>query len=156
MDMAIVGVHHFSFSVTDLDRTLDFYTGILGAEIQSETHNSYETLGTALFGDKWGITQKHADLRIAVTRIGGYSIEFIQYIDPPTAPYHKDPSIAGASHIAFKVDDIEQERARLEAAGVQFHSPINVFKESGKHEWKWCYFRDPDGICLELVEQPDS
>lgn len=153
--MAITGVHHFSFTVTDLDKTLDFYTGMLGAEIQSKTRNTYETLGMALFGDKWGVKQKHADLKIAVTRVGGLRVEFIQYIDPPTAPFHKNPSVAGAAHIALKVDDIENERARLEAAGVEFHSPINVFKETGKPEWKWCYFRDPDGICLELVEQPD-
>ena len=30
---------------------------------------------------------------------------------------------------------------------------IQSFMEQGKIEWKWCYFRDPDGIVLELVEQ---
>jgi hypothetical protein len=43
----------------------------------------------------------------------------------------------------------------MEAAGVEFHSPINTYMEEGKGEMKWCYFRDPDGIVLELVQQEE-
>lgn len=151
----INAVHHFSFSVTDIEKTVRFYTDILGVKLQSRTRNKYDSLGTALFGKKWGVAQDHADLEIAVMKIGDTKVEFIEYKDPKAQPFHQNPSIAGSAHVAFKVDDIESERKRLEAAGVEFHSPINVFQETGKPEWKWCYFRDPDGICLELVEQPD-
>lgn len=149
----ITGVHHFSFSVQDIDRTIDFYTRVLGVKLQSRTRNKYDTLGTALFGTKWGINQEHADLELAVVNIGGTRVEFIEYRDPPNQPYHKNPSIAGSAHLCFKVDDIEETRTRLEAAGVEFHAPIDSFMEEGRIEWKWCYFRDPDGIILELVEQ---
>ena len=149
----ILGVHHFSFSVTDVNRTIDFYTKVLGIEIQSRSHNKYETLGTALFGTKWGLKQQHADLELAVMNIGGNRVEFIEYKDPKAQLYHKNPSIAGSAHLAFKVDDIEETRKKLEEAGVEFHSPIQSFMEAGKVEWRWCYFRDPDGIILELVEQ---
>ena len=149
----ILGVHHFGFSVTDINRTVDFYTKVLGIEIQSRSHNKYETLGTALFGTKWGLNQQHADLELAVMNIRGNRVEFIEYKDPKAEPYHKKPSIAGSAHLAFKVDDIEETRKKLEEAGVEFHSPIQSFMEAGKVEWKWCYFRDPDGIILELVEQ---
>jgi catechol 2,3-dioxygenase-like lactoylglutathione lyase family enzyme len=151
--MPIDNIHHFSFSVTDLNRTIEFYTKLLGAELQSKTRNKYETLGRALFGTNWGSDQPQAELMIAVMKIGSIRVEFIQYIDPAATPYHRNPSVAGSAHIAFQVDDIEKERTRLEAVGVEFHSPINIFKETDKPEWKWCYFRDPDGICLELVEQ---
>ena len=151
----ITGVHHFSFSVTDIEKTVKFYTELLGIKLQSRTKNKYDELGTALFGKKWGVTQGHADLEIAVLRIGGTKVEFIEYKDPKAKPFHKNPSIAGSAHLALKVDNIETERKRLEDAGVEFHSPINIFRETGKPEWKWCYFRDPDGICLELVEQPE-
>ena len=149
----ITGVHHFSFSVQDIERTIDFYTGVLGVKLQSRARNTYDTLGTALFGTKWGINQEHADLELAVVNIGGTRVEFIEYKDPPNQPYHKNPSIAGSAHLCFKVDDIEETRKRLEAAGVEFHAPIQSFMEEGRIEWKWCYFRDPDGIILELVEQ---
>jgi catechol 2,3-dioxygenase-like lactoylglutathione lyase family enzyme len=152
----ITGVHHFSFSVTDLTRTLDFYTNVLKLKLQSKSHNKYDSLGNALFGTKWGINQKEADLKIAVMDIGGRRIEFIEYMNPKSQPYHKNPSIAGSAHLAFKVDDIEETRKALEDAGVEFHSQIQSFKEGGKDEWRWCYFRDPDGIILELVEQKEE
>ena len=149
----IEGVHHFSFSVQNLDRTIEFYTKILEIELQSRSRNTYETLGSALFGRKWGLNQDHADLEIAVMNIGGTRVEFIEYRDPRTQAYHKNPSIAGSAHLAFRVDDIKETKKRLEEEGVDFHSPIHSFMEGGEIEWKWCYFRDPDGIILELVEQ---
>lgn len=152
----ISGVHHFSFSVMDLNRTLDFYTNILKLKFQSRSHNTYDSLGKALFGTKWGLNQNEADLEIAVVDLGGIRIEFIEYKHPKSQPYHKNPSIAGSAHLAFQVQDIEEARKELEAAGVEFHSQIQSFKEGGKVEWRWCYFRDPDGIILELVEQKES
>ena len=152
----ITGVHHFSFSVTSIERTIEFYTKVLGVKLQSRGHNQYDTLGAALFGTKWGIHQQRADLELAVMNIGGTRVEFIEYKDPKAQPYHKNPSIAGSAHLAFKVDNIEETRRKLEKDGVEFHSPINTYMELGKIEWKWCYFRDPDGIVLELVQQSQA
>jgi catechol 2,3-dioxygenase-like lactoylglutathione lyase family enzyme len=152
----ISGVHHFSFSVTNIRRTIDFYTRVLGVKLQSQGRNKYETLGTALFGTKWGINQPQADLELAVMNIGGTRVEFIEYKDPQGQAYHQNPSIAGSAHLALRVDNIVETRKKLEEAGVEFHSPINTFMESGKIEWKWCYFRDPDGIVLELVQQSQA
>jgi len=149
----ITGVHHFSISVTDLNRTLEFYTKVLELTLQSQKRNSYDGLGRALFGSNWGVDQSFADLEIAVLNCGQMRIEFIEYRDPPARPFHKNPSIAGSAHIAFKVQDIEGTRRRLEEAGVEFHTPIQSFPEKEDLEWKWCYFRDPDGIVLELVEE---
>ena len=149
----ITGVHHFSFSVTNMDRTIEFYTKVLGVPLQSRGRNRYDTLGTAIFGTKWGIDQPQADLELAVVDIGGTRVEFIEYKDPAARPYHQNPSMAGSAHLAFKVDDIEGVRKKLEEAGVEFHSPINTYLEAGEIEWQWCYFRDPDGIILELVQQ---
>ena len=37
--MAITGVHHSSISVTNLGRTVEFYTRLLGAEVQFTKQN---------------------------------------------------------------------------------------------------------------------
>ncbi len=149
----ITGVHHFSFSVTDINQTIDFCTKVLGMTLQSRGQNKSDTLGTALFGTKWGRQQKQAALELAVLRVGDSTIEFIEYKDPKPEPYHKDPSVAGSAHLAFRVDNIEGTRKELEKAGVEFHSSINTFMQTPEIEWKWCYFRGPDGIAMELVEE---
>ena len=60
----IRGVHHFSFSVKNLDRTIEFYSKVLGIKLQSRNRNEYETLGNALFGTKWGLNQENADMSL--------------------------------------------------------------------------------------------
>ncbi len=80
----VTGIHHFSFSVTNLDRTIEFYTKVLGVKLQSRGHNKYDTLGTALFGTKWGVTQQEAELERAVVNNGGTRVEFREYKNPET------------------------------------------------------------------------
>jgi len=151
----ISGVHHLSFSVANIGRTVEFYTKVLGLKLQTRGSNKGEELGTALFGEKWGVKQSQAHIEIATVNIGGTRVEFIEYKDPKAQAYHKNPSVAGSAHLAFAVDNIEETRNKLVKAGVEFHAPINSFMETSQIEWKWCYFRDPDGIVLELVQQRD-
>ena len=40
----------------------------------------------------------------------------------------------------------------LEGKGVEFMSPLNVETEGHFAGWKWVYFKDPDGVQLELIE----
>jgi catechol 2,3-dioxygenase-like lactoylglutathione lyase family enzyme len=53
----------------------------------------------------------------------------------------------GAAHLAFEVDDIDQAYNDLTRKGVRFVSPP---RRSGNV--KGCYFEDPDGITLELLQ----
>ena len=83
-------------------------------------------------------------------------MEFIQYVTPATTPYPGDPSVAGSAHMAILTHDIETEFSRLQAAGVSFHTPVRTVRDPGRPVWRWCYFRDPDGICVELVESLEA
>jgi len=88
--------------------------------------------------------------------LGGTRFEFIQYVQPPSTPFHGDPSRVGSAHVALMSDDIDSDYRRLQAAGVRFHTPIRTVRDPGRPAWRWCYFRDPDGICVELVQYGDS
>jgi len=35
---------------------------------------------------------------------------------------------------------------------VSFYSDVNVVDDGPLAGWRWCYFSDPDGLALELVE----
>ncbi len=139
-----------SFTVTDLERTVAFYRDVVGMRLVGRKHRQADDLGAALFGDG----PRAAEILIADMELGGFRVEFIQYVDPPVLPYPGDPSVAGSAHIAILATDIESEYRRLLAAGVRFHTPVRAVRDPGRPVWKWCYFRDPDGICVELVESP--
>jgi glyoxylase I family protein len=148
--VTVLGPHHFCLVVGDLDRTIDFYSQ-LGLVPAKRFRNAGDDLGVKLFGTEWGVDQAHAETDQAVMYLNGVAVEFIQCLDPPAKPYHQDPTRAGSAHLAVHVTDIDAEVSRLKAAGVKFHTPVNVHVD-GDFVVKWCYLRDPDGICVELVE----
>ena len=81
------------------------------------------------------------------------NIELIEYAHPSSG---KDPALGvanriGFRHIAFEVKDIETEYARLKGKGVKFLSEIKVYSKTGK---KLAYFYGPEGILMELAENP--
>jgi predicted enzyme related to lactoylglutathione lyase len=51
----------------------------------------------------------------------------------------------------FLVDDIEEARRRLEAAGAEFIDPIQRMEETGE---AWTHFRAPDGNVYEVTYRP--
>jgi catechol 2,3-dioxygenase-like lactoylglutathione lyase family enzyme len=174
--MAVQAVHHFSFTVSDLERTVDFYGRLLGFRLIGRKHRQAPDLGDALRG-RMGLppglleagargprslsvgrlpesqpSPQAAEILIADMELAGTRVEFIQYVNPPTQPYPGDPATAGSAHLALLTDDIEGEVRRLEAAGVRFHTPVRTLRDPGRPVWRWCYFRDPDGIVVELVQ----
>lgn len=154
--MALRGIHHTSFTVADLDRTVSFYQDVVGMRLLGRKHRRSDDLGTALLGRRVGDVPEPGEILIADMALGEARLEFIQYVAPPGLAYHGDPSRAGSAHIAILTEDIEMEYDRLAQAGVQFHTPVRTVRDPGMPTWKWCYFRDPDGICVEIVESVDE
>ena len=111
----IVGLGHASFTVLDLDRTIDFYVNVLGGRLLDRGQDEGPNQGTAVFGPG---RQAYASLGIAMVKLGDVEIEFIQYLNPPTeVAYHGDPTCAGSAHLAWEVDDIEAIYEELKEKG---------------------------------------
>jgi len=152
--MALQAVWHFSFTVADLDRSVAFYRDVLGMELvhTQEQDNAYTR---ALVG------YPDAVLRIAQLAVPGHrwgvsthDLELVEYVRPRddgAAPPRNQP---GASHLALVVGDAVQEHQRLRAAGVKFVSEPNMISTGINRGGSACYFVDPDGITLELVQPP--
>jgi catechol 2,3-dioxygenase-like lactoylglutathione lyase family enzyme/transcriptional regulator with XRE-family HTH domain/mannose-6-phosphate isomerase-like protein (cupin superfamily) len=155
--MELVGIHHYSFTVSNLDRTIDFYRNTLGLQLISVSKNENEGLAEALFGAELAAELGPARMRIAVMELNGVRIEFSEYVTPQTQSREIQPHFAGCAHIAFRVKNIETVRKRLERAGVRFQAPIqSVNLVFDRAAWQWCYFRDPDGIILEITEEASA
>lgn len=148
--MEIAGVHHTSFTVSNLKRSVDFYHGLLGFPIVMEKElvgEEAETI-TALTG---------AHLSIVHLKAGEHqTLELIQYLAPPGKILDTTTCNVGSAHICFVVPDIQKAYQELKAKGVRFKSePIRL--SSGKSKGGYAvYFLDPDGITLELFQRPPS
>ena len=86
---------------------------------------------------------------------GGPRLELLAYQHPAAValPDHGLPAALGLRHLALAVDDLDAAVARLTAAGVPFLSdPVTVpFRVAGRRK-RLVYFRDPEGVLVELAE----
>lgn len=142
------GLHHVGITVQDLEASIRFYHDVLGLDFVNEPSPWFDgpELGPAV-----GVPG--AALRQVSLRVGDGTLELLEYKSPPSET--TKPLLSnnlGASHVAFRVDDIRAKKAELEEKGVRFYSDINVVDEGVLAGWRWVYFEDPDGYPLELVE----
>jgi catechol 2,3-dioxygenase-like lactoylglutathione lyase family enzyme len=142
------GVHHVGITVSDLERGIDFYHGVLGLEFVNEPSPVFDDPG---LGPAVGVPG--AALRQVSLALGDGILELLEYSRPESPIDAPLPQNAlGAQHVGFLVDDIHAKKAELEARGVRFYSEVNAVDEGVLAGWRWVYFSDPEGNALELVE----
>jgi len=152
----IVGVHHFNLTVVDLDRSLEFYTGILDFQLRSLGDYTWgPEYGSSLVGAHHEVSpERGISARIAMVDLNGTWLELMQMTEPKTTPFPGDVTVAGCAHIAIKVRNIGKTCERLRAAGVEFIWGVEPLTLAGtSHPHLWCPIRDPDGVIVELVEE---
>jgi catechol 2,3-dioxygenase-like lactoylglutathione lyase family enzyme len=141
----ITGFNHMSFTVTDMDRVVRFWTDALGFEARSVSPRSgnWQEKVTGV---------RNANLLVAHLYGHGTHIEFIQYLKGAGKSERIDPNMQCAAHVCFDVKDIEQTWARLIAAGANAQGEIAIVESGPVQGLKAGYLRDPEGIVIELVE----
>jgi lactoylglutathione lyase len=150
----VKGLWHFSFTVSDLDRSVDFYCGLLGMQLRlrQDQVNEY-TRKLVGYPDA---ALKVAQLSLAGTSIGpsGHVLELVQFVVPACPAHPPGTAFPNSAHLAFVVDDIASEYKRLTEAGVSFRSePVSITAGANRGGAS-VYFLDPDGITLELLQPP--
>jgi lactoylglutathione lyase len=147
----LLGCAHFSFTVADIGRSKQFYGEILGLPLLYEMHHTHEYTSRQ-------VGYADADLLVAAFALSSRPttdqapLELIEYRNPRGVALDTSTNNAGSAHVAFLVDDIHSEYARLSELGVCFRSaPVHI--EAGVNRGGWtAYLRDPDEITLELVQ----
>lgn len=141
-------IFHTGITVKNLEKSIEFYKNILGFElIQEPTEKIYgEELDS-------GLGVSGAILRVAIFKIGDSELELLEYSNPKSPIENPmPPHSLGAMHIAIEVDDIYSKVKELEEKGVVFNSKVNETLDGPLAGLKWVYFKDCDGIPLELVQ----
>lgn len=119
----VTGLHHASVLVSDLERALGFYCGVLGLTIDGRRPD----LG---YPGAW-------------LNVGDSQIHLIRLPSPD--PVTGRPARVGHDrHVALQTQDIDQLQSALQAAG------IPCARSSARRRALFC--RDPDGNGLEFVD----
>lgn len=152
----MLGVWHFSFTVSDLDGAVDFYTRLLGFECihQQRQDNAY-TRRLVGYPD--------ADLRIAQLVVPGqprgvssHDLELVQYLTPVGQRGDFNICNPGQAHLALAVEEIHAEHARLVAEGVEFFSEPNLITAGANEGGFTVYFYGFDHLVHELLQPPPA
>jgi catechol 2,3-dioxygenase-like lactoylglutathione lyase family enzyme len=148
----VKGVDSIGLTVSDLDRSVEFYSTVLHFQRVSEAEangDSYEHL-TGVFG---------LHTRTARMRLGEEYIELTEFLAPRgrPAPVDARSNDRWFQHIAIIVSDMDRAYQVLREHRVQHASPVPQLlpawnKNAGGI--RAFYFRDPDGHPLEILWFP--
>ena len=120
--------HHIAVICSDYARVKEFYMDKLGFELTREVYRPQQ------------------DDYLRMLRLGDTVLEL--FIRPDAPRRVTDPEAMGLRHLAFRVEDIEPVVRWLNGMGIETE-PVREDKVNGG---RFTFFRDPDGLPLELHE----
>lgn len=148
----IADVFHFSFTVGDIDRSVAWYTEVLGLELvhRQRQENSYTQVLVGIPGAVLEVAQ----LKVPAldSRYSTHMLELIQYVEGGGGTRDLPTNQVGVAHLALLVTDIHERYKRMVKAGVNFRNPPIEITAGANQGGSACYFHDPDGITLELLQ----
>jgi len=122
----IYELNHFGIVIRDLEKSLAFYQGALGAEIVFQS--VIPSTGTD----------------VVYLQIHGGMIELLHRADPPA------DETFGVTHIAFLTDSLDADFAALVDAG---YAPLVQPKTAGTGVGRLAFLSDANGARVELLER---
>ncbi len=144
-------IYHVGLTVSDLDKSISFYRDILGLEFQGEILMVGEET------DKL-FNRKNCQARIAYLNgsknIEVPPIELIQFLGNEINKVQADLFTTSISEVCFYTDDIDSVYEHLVENKVECLSEPQYFDftSQGFGRSKAFYFKDPDGIILEMMQ----
>ena len=125
--MELTQIHHSAIICSDKDAAMEFYRDKLGFQVIRENYRPER--------DDWKIDLQLGDCELEIFIMKDH-------------PQRLSPEAYGLRHLAFRVDSVEETSAVLEANGIPCE-PIRMDTFTGE---KMTFFRDPDGLPLEIHE----
>jgi lactoylglutathione lyase len=133
IDSITLRIRHTMMLVSDLDRSIDFYTGLLGMDVQRLRPNPDKSERVGYLG--YGTEDEFPSLELIETGGPGRVKEMPRW----------------HGHIALYVSDLYKLSEKLKAAGVKFTLEPQP-NRPGSHDHV-AFIEDPDGYTIELTER---
>ena len=120
--------HHIAIICSDWEQTKEFYVNKLGFEMTLEAYRPAQ-----------------ADY-LRMLSLGETPLEV--FLRPDAPQRVNNPEAMGLRHLAFRVEDAEAAAQWLHSRGIETE-PV---REDPYNGGKFTFFRDPDGLPLEIHE----
>ena len=135
--MADFTFHHGGVSVPSLEQAIDWYGRVLGFEVEKRFHIAAANCDAAMV--------RKGPLRFELFEVAGAAPLPEERRHPPS-----DLKTHGTKHLAFRVADIDEFLAEMEAKQVDI---AFVVKEAFG---RGCFIRDCAGNLIEFVEEAND
>ncbi len=140
----IIDINHFSFTVENLDKSIEFYRDFLGLELINKCERGQE------FSSKvTGV--KNAHLKIAYLKALNCCIELIEYISPPAQKLDTEICNVGSSHICFNVENFDSWIKKMKKFNVKISGEVCIIPAGPNKGKQVVYFEDNDNNTLEFI-----
>ena len=148
MSGALTTVDHAGYTVSDLDRAVEFWSFLLEREPIARKTWDVPYLGRIQGYE--GLSVEAAFFELP----GGLILELVCYIRPNHHVVDMETYNVGNAHLSFVTQDLHALFERLRGrAQLRSEAPVRI--EWGPYEGGYAArVRDPDGITIELVELP--
>jgi catechol 2,3-dioxygenase-like lactoylglutathione lyase family enzyme len=148
--MAAIGnMHHVGITVRDLESSLQWYERTFGVTREFIAHGTGPDLSTAV-----GV--KDANLRFAFLRFGNCVVELLCYDNERDDTFDRSNADVGSTHVCIDVPDLQAAYDDLRTKGIEFLAPPFHIEDGPLAGCSFVYFKDPDGVTLELFETAGS
>jgi glyoxylase I family protein len=123
-------IDHVELVTNDFDRTVDFYTGVLGFTLRSRDRIDGSPLGVPM--------------NLAYLDLGGTTVELLSYEGGSVEPAPQNEHL-GYRMMALEVDDMQKTIEYLKTKGVEI-----VWGPKVREKYARAEIQDPNGFNIEL------
>lgn len=140
----IESINHMSFTVSDLEISVEFYRDILGMKLLdiSERDGDFSEQVTGI---------KNARLKIAYLGTKNCALELVQYLSPRGNKIDTKTCNTGSAHICFNVTEFEKMVHNLQINNVKFAGVPCIISGGPNKGKSVLYLEDPDSNTIELI-----
>ena len=148
----VIAADHTGITVSNLERSLEFWQNVLGFEFSHRAHQTSE-----MASEITGVPS--AEIKLAVVKApGGHKIELLEYLAP--ADRKKDvnlrPCDVGHVHVALTVENLDAILENIAASGWKAAGKPQTLKSGPNAGKRVIYVRDPDGTTIEFMQQEET